>query len=173
VNAYRHRRAARLSLLAVLALSSRGLAQSPPCVEPTTIAPLVNRYFGLISGASGPRDWGTFRRLFWPTARIDAVGINEEGANAYHPQSLDEFIQHYGDYLRHHGLHQRGTRPNIRCFARVAHVSLIYESRNEPAGPVIDRGWLSLHFLHDTGEWRIAHLLWNSETRDFPLAEAP
>lgn len=162
-------------VLLIFALCSgqpRSLApnpEGPNCFNREEISNVISAYYRIISGPSGSRDWDKFRTLSLETARFDAVGINEKGQNQFHPQSRDEYINHITEYLRKYGFFQSELKRTIECYARVAHVLVTYESRNEVKGNVIDRGVMSFQLVYDDGRWRIAHVMWNSETREHPI----
>lgn len=139
------------------------------CVNPETIGDVTRDYYRIISGSSGRRDWDQLRTLTLETTRFDAVGINEKGENQFHPQSREEYINHLGEYLRNHGFFQNEIKRTAKCYARIAHVFSTYESRNAMKGKVIDRGILSFQLIHTEGRWKIAHVMWNSETRERPI----
>lgn len=161
-----------LLLVALCSGQTRGLAPSPKwrsCVNPEAISDVTSAYYRIVSGPSGSRNWDQFRTLSLETARFDAVGINEEGQNQFFPQSGEEYINHMAEYLRKYGFFQSEIKRTTKCYARIAHVFSTYESRNEMKGKVIDRGVMSFQLIHDEGRWRIAHVMWNSETRGYPI----
>jgi hypothetical protein len=170
----------RLSFTAPLALllsalcsgQASGIALMPEgrsCLNPEAIGNVTSAYYRIISGPPGGRDWEQFRVLFLETARFDAVGVNEEGRNEFHPQSREEYVKHLGEYLRKYGFYQSEVKRTVTCYSRIAHVLSTYESRNNGKGEVIDRGLMSFQLINAGGRWRIAHVMWNSETRDYPI----
>ena len=161
-----------LLLSALCPAQTRGAASGPKgrsCVNPEAVGNVVGAYYRIVSGPAGGRDWEQFRTLFTETARLDAVGINEQGQNQFHPQSREEYVDHLGEYLKQYGFFQSEIKRATTCYARIAHVLSTYESRNDRKGKVIDRGVMSFQLIHDAGRWRIAHVMWNSETREYPL----
>lgn len=50
----------------------------------------------------------------------------------------------------------------MTCYLRSASAEIWFESRNEPGGPLIDQGLLSMHLLRLGDGWRITHVQWNS-----------
>lgn len=147
------------------ASGGRGLG----CVNPEAIGAVTGDYYRIVSGPSGGRAWDQFRALFFETARFDAVGINEKGQTLFHPQSREEYIKHLGEYLKEYGFFQSEVKRTVNCYDRIANVLSTYESRNEKQGKVIDRGVMSFQLIHGEGRWRIAHVMWNSETKERPI----
>lgn len=139
------------------------------CANPEAINEVTDSYFRIISGPPGGREWDRFRALSLDTARFDAVGVDDRGENRFFPQSKDEYISHVAEYLKKRGFFQREIKRTVECYARIAHVFSTYESRNTPEGKVIDRGVMSLQLVFAEGRWRIAHVMWNSETAANPL----
>lgn len=161
-----------LLLVTLCSGQTDGIAPRPKglsCTNPETIGDVTSSYYRIISGSSGGRDWDQLRILSLETARFDAVGINEKGENQFHPQSREEYINHLAEYLSKYGFFQTEIRRTIKCYARIAHVFSTYESRNDRKGKVIDRGIMSFQLIHDKGRWKIAHVMWNSETKEWPL----
>ncbi|HYP29305.1 MAG TPA: hypothetical protein VE262_21520 [Blastocatellia bacterium] len=153
---------------AQLRCDAPALAQSE-CVDSAAAGGVIGAYFRIISGPPGDRDWAGFNSLLLETARFDAVGINEKGENQFFPQSRDQYIRHVSEYVKGQGFFQKEVRRVTTCYARIAHVLSTYESRNEAGGKTIDRGLLSFQMIHEGGRWKIAHVVWNSETKRYPL----
>ena len=161
-----------LLLFAPCSGQTRGKASRPKalkCLNPEAIGSVTGSYFRIVSGPPGGRDWEQLRALSLETARFDAVGINERGQNEFHPQTREEYVKHLGEYLRKYGFFQSEVKRTVRCYARIAQVFSTYESRNDRRGKVIDRGVMSFHLIHTEGRWKIAHVMWNSETKEQPI----
>ena len=140
------------------------------CADSAVQAP-VDAFFATITGPSGARDWAAFDTLFLPDARVDAMGIDEQGENAYHPQSVSEYGEHIGAYVASIGYYHTLLERETHCYGRIASVSGRFESRNEPAGEVIDRAIITFQLIRPDSVWRIAHVMWNSATPANPLPE--
>lgn len=162
------------SIVAVTALVLAAACASVPAT--TTSAPppseadhTIDAYFSLLSGPAGARDWAAFRALLFPWARFHAMGVDEQGESAFYPQDLDEYVHHIDDFVSTRGFYHRDTCRRTFVAGRTATVVATFESRLEPTGDVIDRGVISFHLVRDQADWRIASVLWNSETADSPL----
>lgn len=145
-----------------------GLAGPTECADSEAPLQTMTEYYGAVSGPPGEREWTALRALIMPTARVDAIGINETGMNQYYPQSRDEFLDHLSAYVRHTGFFQQAVEADVRCTSRAAQVWARFESRNSPAGDLIDTGWMSVHLVQDGKRWRVAHLLWHSDPKKLP-----
>lgn len=161
-----------LLLSALCSGQIRSIASSPEgrnCVDAEAMSNVVSTYYRILSGPAGSRNWDQLRTVSLATARFDAIGIDEKGQNNFHPQSREDYINHMDEYLRKYGFFQSEIKRTTECYARIAHVLSTYESRNEIKGKVIDRGIMSFQLLYDEGRWRIAHVMWNSETKQYPI----
>lgn len=151
-------------LVALAGCASRPAGESPPrlCLESEELQQVVDDYFRLVSGPAGERIPDAFTELFAESARLDAIGVDESGRNAYFPQTLTEYIHHVDEYRRAQGFFQVPLSRTTTCHVRAASVDVWFESSNTGGGPIIDRGLISLHLLRSAGAWRIAHVQWNS-----------
>ena len=145
------------------AIHAAPLEHAPGCVDSAGLTNTLDAYFAALSGPQGERDWTALRAATLDTARFDPIGIDQAGQNRYYPQSREEFLAHIDAYARTTGFFQRPVDPEFRCWRRVAQVWTRFESRNAADGPVIDRGRMGLHLVHDGTRWSIAHVQWNSE----------
>ena len=162
-----------LTLLAsagILAGAASRLPPVPPaipevCADRDDIQAVLHEYFALLTGPAGQdRDWNRFDALFLSTARIHAIGVNVEGENELFPQTVDEYTHHIMEYVAGTGYYHQAEGWDIRCEGRLADAVARFESANHPTGPVIDRGEIRFHLLRKDEAWRIAHVMWHSET---------
>ena len=135
------------------------------CADEVDVQQVVDAYFAAVSGPLGGRIPREFGELFLDGARLDAMGVDEQGRNALFPQSPAEFARHVDEYRTGNGFFQTSVSRTVTCHVRSASVDAWFESRNEPAGPLIDSGLLSLHLLRLDDGWRITHVQWNSAPR--------
>lgn len=161
-------------IVATIGLVVTAACASAPATEvaappPPEVDPAIEAYFSLLSGPSGGRDWAAFRSLFFPWARLHAMGIDERGEAAFYPQDLDQYVQHIDEFVATRGFYHRDTCRRTFVAGRTATVIATFESRLDPDGDPIDRGVISFHLVRDDGHWRIASALWNSATSASPL----
>jgi|GEM_PF-1909684 len=130
---------------------------------PSAIDTLIASYYEAVSG-KGKKDWRLLDSVCLPEAQFNAMGINEEGENEWHPGTMRTFKAHMSPYIEASGFYQRELKKDVRHFNRVAQVWSTYETRNDPQGELIDRGIMGFQLVELGGKWKIANVIWNSET---------
>jgi len=170
------------TLAAVLALACAGpaVAQTPPPPPPvSTAAPadvatpeaIVAALYNVISGDAGvARDWGRFRSLFHPTARLMPSGINSQGQGVVRSITPDEYITRSEARLVGEGFHEREIARRSERFGQIVHVWTTYESLHRLSDPQpFARGINSIQLFNDGTRWWIVSVYWQSETPTTPL----
>lgn len=137
---------------------------------PSQVDQLIDDYYKAVSG-KGDKDFSLLRSLLLPSAQFNAMGINEQGQNQYYPLTLNEYIEHLTPYIKEQGFYQTERYRKADYFNKIAQVWSVYESRNTSDGEIIDRGIYSFHLVQLDGEWKIANILWNSETTSTQVPE--
>lgn len=173
----------RLSLLAaamVLALAGPVLAQTPePAPMSSAAAPadvasedaIVAALYDVISGDVGvARDWGRFRSLFHPSARLTPSSGIRESVRDVRPVTPDEYIVRSEPFLVGQGFHEREIARRIERFGHIAHVWSTYDSRHSLSDPQpFARGINSIQLFHDGARWWVLSVYWQSETPQTPI----
>lgn len=135
---------------------------------PLAIDSLIALFYRTLSG-KGRKNWSPLREICLPTAQFNAMGINLEGRNEWYPnQNLDSYLHHLAPYVEANGFYHTELHRDVRYFSQIAQVWSAYESRNTPDGEIIDRGLYSFQLVKMGGRWKIANVLWNSETEEHP-----
>lgn len=135
---------------------------------PLAIDSLIAIFYRALSG-KGRKNWSPLREICLPTAQFNAMGINLEGRNEWYPnQNLDSYLHHLAPYAEANGFYQTERYREVQYFNKIAQVWSAYESRNTPDGEIIDRGMYSFQLVEMEGSWKIANVLWNSETEEHP-----
>lgn len=154
-------------MILILGFSSiAGLAQ-----EESSIEQIIGYYYSAVSGPSGKRDWERLKSICLESAKFNAVGITAQGTNVFHPQTLKEYCQHMDSYITKFGFYQTEIYYEIKLYSSIAHVFSTYESRNTPKGDIMDRGVFSFQLIKTDTEWKIANIMWNSETSASPIPD--
>ena len=135
---------------------------------PDIVNHLVDRYYEAVSGDKD-RNWSDLRALCVPKMSIHVMGIDSMGKSIYWAADLDAYIEHLEEYREKQAFYQNELERTLDHYADMAQVWSVYESRNEPGGPLIDQGILGFHLMKTDRGWRIVHLMWNSETDKHPL----
>ena len=186
---------ALLTLLAILALSPSGSAQSPekphaaaqqqaasqaassapataPAARPEdvkSIDSILAALYGVISGPAGERDWNRFRSLFLPQARLTAATKNSDGSSRVRPMGVEDYAKGAGSYFLQHAFFESPIVNRVETFGNVSQVFSSYESRHAAGEPPFARGVNSIQLLNDGTRWWIVSILWDEERPDNPL----
>ncbi len=173
----------RLSILAAalaLTFAAPAAAQTAPAPAPVSTAAtadvatpeaIVAALYDVISGDAGvARDWGRFRSLFHPTARLMPSGVNREGVGVVRSITPDEYITRSEPLLVGEGFHEREIARRTERFGHIAHVWTTYESLHSLADPQpFARGINSIQLFHDGTRWWILSVYWQGETPAAPI----
>lgn len=147
---------------------------APPAADPRDVASvdaIISALYQVISGDSGvARDWGRFRALFAPGARLIPVGPRPAGAFGARVLTPDEYIQASGPYLVNNGFHEREIAHRSARYGQLVHVFSTYESRHRATDPQpFTRGINSIQLYHDGSRWWVMTVMWRGESADLPL----
>lgn len=133
--------------------------------SPEAIDTLIDQYFTAVSG-KGKKDWSKLKEITLASVQFNVVGINADGTNNFHPMTLDKFIDHMTPYIEKNGFYQKGFTTQVDYYNKIAQVWCGFESRNEPGSNAIDKGIITFQIVLTNGKWKIASVMWNSETKD-------
>jgi hypothetical protein len=137
---------------------------------PSAIDDVLTAYFSAVSGV-GEHDWAALEAICLSSTQFNSMGINDAGENTWHPTTLTEFESHMGPYIAREGFYQKSIRYQVDYYNKVAQAWVLYESRNNPDGPLVDKGMASFHLVQLDGQWKVANVIWNSETKDKPISD--
>ncbi|MES2898162.1 MAG: hypothetical protein V4723_00470 [Pseudomonadota bacterium] len=96
--------------------------------------------------------------MITPTQHTESVPF------AAAPQSLAKFIELNERLFAHRGFYERETYQRVQRFGHIAHVWSSYEVREQPAGPVQNRGINSFQLLNDGQRWCVLSATWDTHT---------
>lgn len=173
----------RLSIfMAAMALGCAAPAAAQTAAPPvpvSTAAPadvatpeaIVAALYEVISGDAGvARDWGRFRSLFHPTARLMPSGMNREGQGVVRSITPDEYITRSEPLLLAEGFHEREIARRPERFGRIVHVWSTYESLHRLSDPQpFARGINSIQLFNDGVRWWVISVYWQAETPAAPI----
>lgn len=135
---------------------------------------IVAALYAVISGDAGvERDWGRFRSLFYPGARMIPTGRNAKtGKVGARIASPDDYIAANEAFLEGEGFHELELSRHVDTYGTVAQVFSAYEARRklDDAKPFL-RGINSIQLLNDGTRWWIMTVAWSPETPQSPLPE--
>jgi hypothetical protein len=154
----------------VLILSNESKAQdySKDVKSPDAI---VAALYDVISGeANVPRDWGRFRYLFKPEARLIPTRKTENGEFTLKALSPEDYIQLFASRVST-GFFERELRSKKEAYGTIAHVFSTYETKEKKDGPVTNRGINSIQLFKDKDRYYVVTIFWCAESMGFPLPE--
>jgi hypothetical protein len=126
--------------------------------------------YDVISGpANTPRDWGRFRSLFAPGARLIPTQRSPEGITRSTVLTVQEFEQRVTPALAA-GFYEREVGRHVDRFGAVVHVMSAYESKHtvQDAKP-FSRGVNSIQLLDAGDRWYVVTVFWDVERPDNPI----
>ena len=80
------------------------------------------------------RDWNTFRALFRPEARLNALGKDREGNPRFNTMAIEDYIRNTGPNFEQNGFFEREIGRVSEQYGDMIHVFSTYESRREEKG---------------------------------------
>lgn len=159
----------------VMAIGLAAPAMGEPAVggDEAAIQETLNALYDVISGPVGEaRDFELMRTLFVDGAAMGSVSAGESGNGAGRIITLDDYIEISGPWLVENGFVERETRNEIDVWGEIASVRSAYEGVNGVTGEVFLVGVNFLTLYKIEGEWKIASILWRTESEDWPVAAA-
>jgi len=131
---------------------------------------IIASLYKVISGPAGQRDWGRFRSLFAPGARLIATGVRPSGEVVSRVMTPDDYAQRNGPFFEKSGFFEREVSRRTERFGNIAHLFSTYESRHaaDDAKPFA-RGINSIQLMNDGKRWWIVTVFWQSEDEKNPL----
>ena len=134
---------------------------TPAASEVGTLDGIIKATYDVISGPAGKqRDWGRFRSLYAPGARLMPV----IGGASPHVRVLspDEYVQRVEPIFVVEDFWELETNRQVEEFGRIAHVVSHYESRRKADGPAFETGTNSMQLFNDGTRWWIVSVMWNT-----------
>jgi len=156
----------KILLLITLALltATRLRAQTPTAhKDVSSIENITKATLESISGNRGAeRDWKRFRKLFWPTAQLNAL-FHKGDSTWLKVNTLDEFVLSAGTWYKDNGFKEYELKSRVDKFGDLAHVFQSYGA-SWAGGAETERGINSFQLAYIDNRWWIVNLLWDSET---------
>ena len=134
-------------------------------MNPLTASPeaIIHASYALISGRAGePRDWGRWRRLYAPSARLMPIEAAADGTRIPRVMTPDEYIASRSPFFADNDFHEWETAREEHRFGALAHVWSSYEAGRSPDGPIIRRGVNSIQLWNDGDRWWILSEAWDA-----------
>jgi hypothetical protein len=153
-------------------------AKNPADVD--TIDHLMASLYDVISGPAGQqRDWGRFRSLFLPDARMGVIRPDVP-ATADKPArqgdavlfTPDTYVERDDPVFKTMSFFERTVANRIETFGNLTSVWSTYESRHAPSdAQPFARGINSLQIIHAQGRYWIANIIWDDERQGLTLPD--
>jgi hypothetical protein len=141
--------------------------------ETTAIEATIDALYAVISGPVGePRDFDAMRDLFMEGAAMGSVGAGPDGHGRGRVITLDDYIERSGPWLVENGFTERATRTEIDHWGEIAYARSAYEGVNGVTGEVFLIGVNFITLFKIEGEWKVASILWRTQTEDWPVEAA-
>ena len=138
----------------------------PAAAKPEDVKSLdaiVAALYDVISGPAGERNWGRFRSLFIPEARLIPTSKTAEGKITYRVLTPDDYVNHAGQSFMKQGFFEGEISRRSEQFGNIAHVWTTYESRHAQGEQPFARGINSLQLFNDGARWWVIEIVWDSE----------
>jgi len=136
----------------------------------STLDGIIKAFYDVVSVKKGSKVY--FERdslLHWKDVRVGGVSMNKNGKATIGFVTLKRFHELSDPYVEKDGFDEKEISRKVEKFGAVYHVWSTYESRNEPGGPVIDRGINSIELFNDGSRFWILGWFYESERKDNPI----
>ena len=136
----------------------------------STLDGIIKAYYDVVTVKKGGKVY--FERdslIHWPGVSVGAVSISKAGKPAIHYISLKEYHRLSDPSLEKDGFDEREISRKVEKFGAIYHVWSTYESRNEPNGPIIERGINSIELFFDGTRFWIMGWFYDGERKDNPI----
>ncbi len=136
----------------------------------STLNGIIKAYYDIVTVKKGGKVFYERDSLIhWPNVNIGAVSISKSGKPVMHYISLKEYHRLSDPSLEKDGFDEREISRKVEKFGSIYHVWSTYESRNEPNGPIIDRGINSIELFYDGTRFWVMGWIYDSESKNNPI----
>ncbi|MFL0354409.1 hypothetical protein [Xanthomarina sp. GH4-25] len=136
-----------------------------------TLDSTLETLYSVISGEKGEeRDWGLFKHLFKPDAKLIPTSKNKEGVYILKYLSPSDYITTSGSWLIENGFFEKEIHRQVNTYGNITQVFSTYESFQSitDTEPFM-RGINSIQLLNDGERWWIVNVYWTQETLENPI----
>ena len=136
----------------------------------STLDGIIKAFYDVVSVKKGGKVY--FERdslLHWKDVRVGGVSVNKNGKPAIGFVTLKRFHELSDPYAEKDGFDEKEIARKVEKFGAIYHVWSTYESRNEPGGPVIERGINSIQLFNDGTRFWILGWFYDGERKDNPI----
>lgn len=131
----------------------------------------IESLYSVISGEKGKeRDWGLFKFLFKPDAKLIPSWKNKDGIYEIRYMKPDDYIKSSGKWLVENGFFEKEIHRKVDTFGKISQVFSTYETFYSEADETpFMRGINSIQLLNDGERWWIVNIYWSQETERNPI----
>jgi hypothetical protein len=136
----------------------------------STLDGIMKAYYDVVTVKKGGKvSYERDSLIHWPGVNVGSTGIDKNGKPAFHYMSLKEYHRLSDPYLEKDGFYEKEISRKVEKFGSINHVWSTYESRNEPGGPIIERGINSIELYFDGTRFWILGWFFDGERKDNPI----
>jgi len=135
-----------------------------------TLDGIIKAYYDVVTVKKGEKP--SYERdslLHWPGAMVGSTGVGKNGKPVFHSMSLKRFHELSDPGLERDGFYEKEISRKAEQFGSIYHVWSTYESRNEPGGPIIERGINSIELYNDGTRFWILAWFFDGERKGNPI----
>jgi hypothetical protein len=136
----------------------------------STLDGIIKAYYDVVTVKKGEKP--SYERdslLHWPGAMVGSAGVGKNGKPVFHSMSLKRFHELSDPGLERDGFYEKEISRKAEHFGSIYHVWSTYESRNEPGGPIIERGINSIELYNDGTRFWILAWFFDGERKGNPI----
>lgn len=146
-------------------LQAQDYASDTESIESTMTAILE-----VISGPAGREmDWARWRNLFRGDVPFHIRSKGQDGKLRIVETSSEGYVENIGPRLAQRPFYEIYSNLKIDQYGDIAHVFMVYESKETPDAKPFDRGMNSFQLMYDEGRWWIVGLMWQAESSGVPI----
>lgn len=152
-------------------------AMAPASIPPDIASPgqfaeidsLLKTFYGVISGAAGPRNWDLFQHCFMPDAKMGSMRKLPDGQMVLEDISTADYRRRCAPLFFQKGFYEEELQRKVNQFGHIAVIASAYQFRFSPGGQVVQRGINYFTVVKSGGRWWIQNLLWQGEDENNKL----
>ncbi|WP_426668868.1 hypothetical protein ACPPVU_21905 [Mucilaginibacter sp. McL0603] len=161
-------------LMLILLTSLLQIANAQPITKysdnVSTLNGIIKAYYDVVTVKKGGKvSYERDSLIHWPDVSVGSASINKNGKLTFHYMSLKEYHRRSDAYLEKDGFYEKEISRKVENFGSIYHVWSTYESRNEPGGPIIERGINSIELFFDGTRFWILGWFYDGERKDNPI----
>jgi hypothetical protein len=136
----------------------------------STLDGIMKAYYDVVTIEKGGKvSYERDSLIHWPGVNVGSAGLGKSGKPAFRYMNLKEYHRLSDPYLEKDGFSEKEISRKVESFGSIYHVWSTYESRNNPTGPIIERGINSVELYYDGTRFWILGWFFDGERKDNPI----